>query len=221
MDTTTTYSAAGSQGTTKSLTSGPLGSDIRKFEWRRRVRRWPELEPRLPPSPLIFCLAVVLRRLAAVNDMNGLSNIRLDEETTAIVLSFVIPRDCWEEQSCCALRWGVSSVSPTGSTLFGLVAAESGKEPGICSALGAALLGVDGLTNERAGCVRTIIGVVDLDPPPRDVCIESALMVSRKCVAVTSVDSDASQACRESRVGDWADSTMFSLIDRKMTSVAS
>lgn len=152
--------------------------------------------------------------------MNGLSNIRLDGETVAIVFDFVIPRDCWVEPSCCALRWSVSSVSPTGSTLFGLAVAESGKEPGICCALAVALLGVDGFTNERAGCVRTI-GVVDLDPAPRVVCIESALMVSRKCVAVTSVDSDASQACRESRVGDWADSTMFSLIDRKMTSVAS
>lgn len=165
-------------------------------------------------SFLISCLAVVFSRLVAVNDMKGLSNTRLDGETVAIVFDFVIPRDCWAEPSCCALRWSVSSVSLTGSTLFGLAVAESGKEPGICCALAAALQGVAGLRNERAGCVRTIIGVVDL-------CTESPLMVSRKCVAVTSVDSDASQACRESRVGDWADSTMFSLIDRKMTSVAS
>jgi hypothetical protein len=42
----------------------------------------------------MFCLAVVFRRLAAVNDMNGLSIIRLDGEMLVIVFDLAIPRDC-------------------------------------------------------------------------------------------------------------------------------
>lgn len=138
--------------------------------------------------------------------MNGRSNTRLGEGWLATVLDLAIPTDGWvEEQLYCSFASSVSSASLAGLTLFGLVTAESGKAPGIRCTLGGAflfLLGVGGFAHERAAWVRTIMGVVDLEPGPRDVCIESAFIVSRKCDAVTSVDSDASQACKESRVGD-------------------
>lgn len=155
--------------------------------------------------------------------MNGRSSARLGDGILAAVLDLLIPRDCCAEQLYCPLLCSVSSASLTGLTLFGLDIAESGKEPGICCTLCGTLLGVDVLIDERVDWVRTIMGVVDLEPPePRYVpCGISPFMPSRKYGAVTRVDSDASQAWSESRVGDWADSTMLSLMDRKMTSTAS